>query len=840
VTLSLPERIVRRIILLVVAAAAACGSGTSGAGAGAAPRGASDVPSAIAMLPTGRTLDPAGVTKPMGGGAFTMVAAPGGGYVALLSGWKMQGLQVLDESGTVLQTVEQTAAFVGAAFSPDGTQLWTSGGDADVVYRYAWRSGRAALEDSVVLAGRAKPDAHGTKYPAGLGVSPDGRHVYVAENLGDAVAVVDVATRAVVQRIATGRYPYGVIVAPNGAVYASIWNGNEVLAFAPDADGRLGAPRRMRVGRHPSSMLLSRDGNRLFVASGSTDRVAVIDPRSGAMIAELNDAPPAGPEEGSTPSNMALSEDGTRLFVSEADANAVAVFDLSSATAGVATPHASDRLVGRVPTEWYPSSLAVHGDTLLVANGKGHGSRPNKEDGPGPGSSRERQGSRDAPGYTLAQIAGSITVAPVARLAADAFAPMSARVAHANRWDTPPSGATGYPPIKHVVYIIKENRTYDQVFGDLAQADGDTSMLYFGRATSPNHHALAERFGIYDRFFTNAEVSPDGHNWSTGAYTTDYLQSTIPSNYSGRGRTYDYEGLNRGWGAENEPEDDVNEPARGYLWDAAARAGVSLRNYGEFVLGEGSDASRVPNGYKGLKQVLKANTCDSFPAYNLNVADQRRADVFISELRDFERRDAWPQLMIVRLPNDHTAGSRAGSPTPRAYMADNDLALGRIVEAVSRTKYWPETAIFVLEDDAQNGPDHVDSHRSPFLLISPWARSGVRHRFANTTDVLRTIEELLGLQSLSQFDHFGRPLRDVWRSAPDATPYVALAPATKLDERNPRTGQGARLSRGLELRMEDQADEALFNRVLWLAAKGTAAPMPAPRRISQLELVRSH
>jgi hypothetical protein len=485
-----------------------------------------------------------------------------------------------------------------------------------------------------------------------------------------------------------------------------------------------------------------------------------------------------------------------------------------------------------------------------VANGKGRGTRANPG-GPQPRSSAQVQrqgparGDRSAPdtSYTLGQIGGTVMALPFRALGDAALAPLTARVARANGWDAPAgsrqaAARPAYPPIRHVVYVVKENRTYDQILGDLAQADGDTSLLFFGRAVTPNHHALAERFGIYDRFFVNAEASPDGHNWSMAAYTTDYLQKTVPSNYSGRGRSYDYEGTNRGAGADAIPDDDVAEPANGYLWNLVQARGLSFRNYGEFVVPPDAKGP-LPAGYRGNKPFLAAHTNPTFPGYDLSVPDQRRADVWIAELGEFVRRGAMPALSIVRLPNDHTAGARLGAPTPRAYMADNDLALGRMVEALSRTPFWRETAVFVLEDDAQNGPDHVDSHRSPLLVVSPWSRPGVHHRFANTTDVLATIEELLGLGAMSQFDHYGRPLRDIWAATPDLRPYTALRPAVPLEERNTAANThpaDRRASARLALEVEDQADEVTFNRVLWRTVRGPSVPYPGARRVSGQEL----
>jgi hypothetical protein len=359
----------------------------------------------------------------------------------------------------------------------------------------------------------------------------------------------------------------------------------------------------------------------------------------------------------------------------------------------------------------------------------------------------------------------------------------------------------------------------------------------FGRQITPNHHALAERFGVFDRFFVNAEVSADGHNWSMGAYTTDYLQKTVQLNYSSRGRSYDYEGsLYRSRPVI--PDDDPSAPARGYLWNLAQQKGITFRNYGEFVVPDSIDPDDVlPPGYRGNKPFLASHTNPLYPGFDQAIPDQRRADVWIAELAEFSRRGVMPALEIIRLPNDHTSGERAGLPTPRAAVADNDLALGRIIEALSRSPFWKSTVVFVLEDDAQNGPDHVDSHRSPMLVISPYARAGAVHRFTNTTDVVRTIEEILGLDALSQFDYFGRPLREIWSDTPDPRPWTALTPGVSLAEKNPANTRGARESSRLDLRLEDAANEDQFNRILWRAVKG-ARPYPAPRRGAALEALR--
>ncbi len=760
-------------------------------------------------LPTGARLDPAGRTTPLGSMPLAMVFSPDSSrIVAILCGFRAQGVQIIDAAtGQVTQTLVQPAAFLGVAFARDGRSLYVSGGDRDCIYRYAWDGARATLADSIVLAGADSVD-HGTRYPAGLAVSPDGRHLYVAENLADSLAVVDLARGRVVQSLATGPYPYGVVVDAGGRAYVSAWGGSAIATFAPGADG-LSAGPSIAVGRHPSVMALNASGTRLFVARASFDRIAVVDTRANAVMTELRDTPAGAPSEGSTPNAFALSADGARLFVAEADHNALAVFDLAAKTADAPRGPANDQLAGRVPVEWYPTAVLARRDTLYVLNGKGHGTAPTAGRLQ-PGT----KGHRDPTQYTLGQLAGSLTTLALPRRAS--LAAYSARVERADRL-AGPAAATRFPPFRHVIYVIKENRTYDQILGDMPQGDGDTSLVYFGRGVTPNAHALAERCGLFDRFETNAEVSGQGHNWSTAAYASDYVEKTVPSVYSGRGRSYDYEGLNR----DTTTDDDVSEPGSGYIWDAAARAGVSMRNYGEFThLGR-------PGYWVANKASLDRSTCHTFPGFDLDIRDQARVDAWLADFRRCEAADSFPQLSLMRLPNDHTAGATVGSPTPRAFMADNDLALGRMIEALSRSRFWKDTVVFVLEDDAQDGPDHVDSHRAPLLVISAWSRPGVVHRFANTSDVLATIGRILHMSPLSQFDAFGWPIDGIFADHPNLAPYTALQPATSLDEKNPADTPGAKAMGALDLRREDPPNEDLFNRILWAMIKGPARPYPA-------------
>jgi sugar lactone lactonase YvrE len=846
------------------APASSAPSARAAAGARAASAAEKDG-SGVARLPTGARLDPAGRSSDLGNMPIAMALAPEGDrVVVLLAGWREQGIQVVElASGRVLQTLALPAAFLGLAFSADGHTLYVAGGNEDVVYRFDWQHGVAAPAGAIALGGKgdakdekdgkaAKDTKYGTRYPAGLALSRDGKSMYVAENLSDTLAIVDLASGKLVQRLPAGRYPYGVAVGPTGEVYVSAWGDGTVSVFAaaatsPSAETAppLVEAGRIEVGRHPSALLLAAGGARLFVASASTDRVAVVDTATRQVVAQLSDAPPAGPTEGSTPSALALAAGGRRLLVAESDANSVAVFDLAAETSGIGGqrsgrtsggpgpangPRPVDRLAGRIPVGWYPTAVLASVDALVVVNGKGRGAGPNPR-GPQPGVP-----NTDPRSYTLGQTSGTLTVLAAMPDRAE-LAALSRRVARANGWDAAAGGgsagrrrgadtpaASGYPPLRHVVYIIKENRTYDQVFGDMPGGDGDPHLQFFTGAEAPNHRALAERFGLFDRFICNGEVSAQGHFWSTAAYSTDYAERTTPSAYSTRRGGEDVEG-------------DADQPASGYLWDLARARGLQVRIYGEMA--KGSKDAGGASVYLATVPSAAPFTSPTYPSWDLSIPDQRRADAWIAELQAYVRKGQMPALEILHLPNDHTSGARPGMPTPRAAMADNDLALGRIVEALSRSPFWKDTAVFVVEDDAQNGPDHVDSHRAPLLVVSPYSRPGVVRRFANTTDVVATIEEILGLGTLSQFDTFGRPLRGIFAAAPDLAPYRALVPRQPLDETNPGNAPDARQSMRLDLSAPDAAPAAELNGILWRTLKGDA-PYPAPARLSTLEIQRGY
>jgi hypothetical protein len=388
-----------------------------------------------------------------------------------------------------------------------------------------------------------------------------------------------------------------------------------------------------------------------------------------------------------------------------------------------------------------------------------------------------------------------------------------------------PQAVGGSSPIKHVFYVIRENRTYDQVLGDSSAGNGDPRLAIFGRDVTPNAHALLENFVAFDNFYVDADVSYNGHAYSTAAYAGDFIEKIWPSNFMNRGAQY----LSEGGGFMRNPFGNITAPMLGYVWDYARRANVSVRSYGEFVTHTRISATDVA----AVETVpgLHGAVAPSYPGWDLDITDGRRVDTWLQEFRQFEANGNLPALSIIRLPNDHTAGTRAGALTPRAMVAENDLALGRLVETISNSSYWRDSAVFVVEDDAQAGPDHVDSHRSILLLASPFARRlTADHTFYTTSGVLRTIELILGLPPMSQFDAAATPMYNAFTGTPNLAAFRHLDPRVPLDEKNLTTAFGAAQSLGMDFSIEDRAPEALLNEILWRSVRGADVPMPPPRR----------
>jgi YVTN family beta-propeller protein len=728
----------------------------------------------------------------------------------------------------------------GAALTADGTHLIVvEDGEADGDVRI-FAANSFALERIVPLEGAAGPplpDPAGDGFWVGLGAqdalahvdaatgaidrtialpepfwasdivrSPDGTTLAVSGDLADAVVLVDAASGAVGTRIRVGRHPSGLAFSADGkTLFVANWAESSVSVI--DVAGRR-ETAQIAVGLHPEILLLSRDAKTLYVSETDDDSIGAIDVVTQRRTSGVNVGPYLGKVYGASPTALALSPDGSRLFVTDAAANAVAVVDTSGA---------SPRLAGAIPVGWYPTALVLEpgGAALDVIDGKGESSRPNPQFDP------FGRGAHARNGYVAASEIGSVRrvalgdaaslMRGLAKVRAHAGPGLATALAHAS----PPATTSlvrSHGPLRHVIYVVKENRTYDQVLGDLPRGDGDPKLTLFGANVTPNQHALAMRFGVLDNTFADAEVSADGHNWSMAAFANDYLERFWPPNYGSRRNAYDFED-----GAEG------STPHAGYLWNAALRAGISTRNYGEFTTELSMKPQpRIISHMAGLAAV----TDSAYPGFDLAFSDEDREAEWAREFAGYVANRNLPQLEIVRLPNDHTAGTAPNRLTPSAYVAQNDLAVGRLVDTVSHSRYWRDTAIFIVEDDAQNGPDHVDDQRMPAYAISAYAPGGVLHVHHSTAGVVRTIELLLGLAPMSSYDAAARPLDEAFAGKADLRPFEVLPETTDRTLKNGATAYRAGESARLDFSREDAVAEGTLNDLIWHAVRGAKAPIP--------------
>ncbi|GAB3872991.1 alkaline phosphatase family protein [Hymenobacter segetis] len=780
----------------------------------AAPEAPGVLPGPIAgtsqtQLSNGWKLSPAGTTTPLGDLPLSLQISPDGRLAAVTNaGWGENSVQLLDAAtGQVLDTKVVPAAWAGLAFAPDGRTLYASGGQHNRIHCFRIE-GQKLQPDSAFVLGQKWP-----KQKIGVaGLAVDGRHnvLYAVTREDNSLYTFDLKTRRILRTLKLPAEAYGTLLSPDGTrLYITLWGGHAVAVYDTEKQQLLAS---IPVESHPNDLALTRDGRRLFVANANSNSVSVIDTRVGLVIETLNTALfPASPA-GSTPDGLTLSADDSQLFIANADNNCLAVFD-------VREPRAS-RPLGFIPTGWYPTAVRVVGNQLLIANGKGSTSKPNP-DGPNP----VRDDGEKGKGYIGGLLLGSLSRLPVPD--EKALAAFSAQV-YANTpftktRETAPDVPAGSPvpqrvgeasPIKHVFYIIKENRTYDQVLGDLPAGNGDASLCLFPEKVTPNHHALTREFVLLDNFYVDAEVSADGHNWSTAAYATDFVEKSWPGNYSGRGGEYDFEG-NRG---------EVAEPKDGFLWDYCRRAGRSFRNYGEFV-------------YKGKASLpaIAGHFCEAYAGFDLHVRDVDREKVWEQDFDQLVAANQLPDLSIIRLPNDHTFGARKGEFSPLSYAADNDLALGRLIEHLSKSPVWKESVVMVVEDDAQNGPDHIDAHRSTAYLVGPYIRRhAVVHTAYTTSGMLRTLELILGLPPMSQYDAAALPLWACFTPKPNFKPYALRPATTPQDVRNTAFNAPARRSLKFDMSREDAAPDLAFNENIWQAIRGENSHMPAPRRAAFL------
>ena len=721
------------------------------------------------------------------------------GQVTLPSGWRLMPPQgALARTGTMPQ---------GAALSPDGANLAVIESGVDPAALRVLSAHTLAELAAIPLKGAfGKP------------VWRDATHVSIAGANTDAVLTVDLQSKDVSQlQLAKNSWPCAIAV--HGATIATANDGDASVTIIEGA----ATPVTVHVGDHPSDLAFSSDGKTLYVAVRGTNTVVAVDTTQRTVRATIR--------VGLHPAALALSADGSHLFVAESDDDAIAAIATSTNTIQERTSialrngrasgygaspngllvHGDDLFVSlggenaialirngavveRIPAGWYPTSVALGADgTLFAVDGKGESAPPNPQFDPS---------KRHSGGYVGSITVGSVRAIPAA-VWAGAQRETNAVLANAQpEWTpSPHTVVRANGPIKHVIYIIKENRSYDQVLGDIPDADGDAKLVWFGKTVTPNQHALAERFGVFDNAYADAQVSADGHNWTDAGFANDYVQRYWPVNYGGRRDLYDFQSAS-----------SPDEPHNGYLWDAAKRAHVTYRDYGE-------DMDVAPNAPIRMSinsmPGLTGHFDPRYIGWDLHYGDLDRFAEWRREFREFVASGNLPQLEIVYLPNDHTYGTKAGELTPQAYVATNDWAVGRLVEEVSHSRYWKSTAIFVLEDDAQNGPDHVSAQRSTFYVASPYAVRGVHHAHYSTVSFVHTIELLLGLPPLSIYDATARPLYDAFISTPaNSAAFTAVRPQSDMNARNTKAAYGSALSAKLNFSEPDAVDPRVLNDVL--------------------------
>ena len=817
------------------------------------------------QLPNQWRLNPTGKQIDVGDLPVNVQFHPTGQFAAVLHcGYKEHEVVILDTNAAsrkIVCRVTVPQAFYGLAFSPDGKQIYCSGGEFDRVH--VWDFDKGLLHNARTISIAVEKSR---MVAAGLVLNKAGTEMFVAATWADAVVRVplDNPENRVVIKFAgettkpekpqgdppsppDGRkeidaaaaedmgaampkdnsYPYTCLPSADGKqLFVSLWANAKVAVVDLEANKVIAG---WATAAHPTEMALSPDGKVLYVACSNSTQVSVIDTATGMPLQTIHCALYPQAPNGNTPNSLCLTPDGQMLFVANADANNLAVFNVADVK--TAKP------LGFIPTAWYPTSVRFNplDKTLYVANGKGMSSKPNSY-GPNP------EKPKNTHEYIGSLFQGTVSVIPLPTPVAMAAysktayecSPLQAKEAVnavGVEADNPIPKKGGDPsPIKYVIYVIKENRTYDQVFGDFAarkpnpKGNGEPNLCLFGENVTPNLHKLADSFVLLDNIYCDGEVSADGHEWSMGAYATDFVEKMWPLSYRGSPlKTFGY--------PSEGAKDVMARPAGGYLWDRAKDAGVTYRSYGEWI----DNGKKKPGGdfEPGVATVkaLEGHFDPLFRGFDMDYSDLKRAERFLSELARFEKEGEMPRLQIVKLPNDHTSGTRVGKQTPTAMVAENDYAVGLLVEAVSKSKFWKETAIFVIEDDAQNGPDHVDAHRTEALVISPYTkRNHVDSTLYSTTSMLRTMELILALKPMSQFDAAARPMYASFTAKADATPYAVEKPRVDIHAKNVATAFGTKISETLDFSKEDLVDDLVFNEIIWKSVKGANSKVPPPVR----------
>jgi len=773
------------------------------------------------LLPNGWSLSPAGRSLPLGDLPLNLAVSKSGRYLAVTNnGQSIQSIQLIDpKTEKVLHNIIIPKSWYGLKFSADDKFLYASGGNDNLILQYVIVNNKLLLKDSIVL-GRKWPEKIS---PAGIDIDDNAKMMYVVTKGNNSLYVINIANKSIIQQLELGKEAYTCLLSPDKKeLYISSWGGDKVQIYSTQQRKIID---EIAVGDNPNELLLNKKGNYLFVANANDNSVSVIDITSRKTVEILNVALYPDAPSGSTTNGLALSADEKKLYIANADNNCLAVFDV--------TEPGRSKSKGFIPVGWYPTNIKVVDKKIFVSNGKGYSSFANPE-GPNPFKKTKMEllqfsdtavGIRA--GYTGSLMKGTLSIIdePSEAILSVYSQAVYRNSPYSKEKEMNAEGEKGNPipmkvgdlsPIKYVFYIIKENRTYDQVLGDMPEGNGDTTLVLFGDRITPNQHSIARQFVLLDNFYVDGEVSTDGHNWSMGAYATDYLEKNWPTSYGGRGGNESALGLQ-----------EIANNKGGFIWDHCKKAGVSYRTYGEFVVkGKGTLPSLTPD-----------HICGGYDAFNASVRDTTR---FYKWQRDFDSLlavNALPRFNTIRMSNNHTEGLRLGRPTPFAHVADNDLAVGLLVEHLSKSKVWKESAVFIVEDDAQNGPDHVDAHRTTAFLASPFAKSGfVDHTMYSTSSMLRTMELILGLKPMSQFDAGATPMFKSFTSKPNFTPFKSVPSNIDFNDKNTATNATARLSDLIDLSQEDRVPDMLFSQIIWKAVKGEQSEMPAPHRSAFLKI----
>jgi YVTN family beta-propeller protein len=779
------------------------------------------------LLTSGWKITPAGKQVAVDTLPMSSVVSRDGKYLLVLNGgYNPPSISVIDLATTAeLSRTRVPDAWIGLALSPKGDMLYVGGGSRASVYELAFKDG--ALSESRTFAVTEEAKRTPEDFIGDVALSPDGRLIYASDLFHNRILIINPQSGRVIERVKTGRRPYRIAFLPGGRSYlVSNWADGTLSQFQTSDNAVMGT---IRAGQHPTDIVF-RTGkiesddkdrekylSRAFVSAANTNSVlayGVDEAGTLTQLETLNIALTPRQPLGMTPTGLGLSADGKVLYVACSDGNTVAVADISEDIS---------HILGFIPVGWYPTAVRGLADgRIVVLNGKGLRSYQNPK-GPSPVTKPEplHLGIRvdEYVGKMQNGTASFIDALSETQLLEYTAAVMANTPYRDAKLDQPVPGVLS--KIKHVIYIVKENRTYDPMLGDMKERNGDPSLVLFGENITPNQHKLAREFVLLDNFYVSGDVSADGQNWSTAAIASDYVQKFWPNSYAARRKRYDYEG--------GEP---AATPPAGYIWTGARQAGINMRNYGYFV----NNIAKIPadgeDQIDGVRDpVLETVTSADYRGFDLNYPDVKRVKTFQKDLAEFEATGKMPQFIIMRLGNDHTNGTTPGKIAPLSALADNDYALGLLVESVSKSKFWADTAVFVLEDDAQNGADHVDSHRSPAFILSPYTRRGIvdSSRY-NTTSMLRTMEMILGLRPMTQFDAASPPMTSVFQANPNLAPYTAAPPRIALDLRNPEQSATAARSRRMNFEEEDRVDDDELNDILWVAIKGEDAPKPVPVR----------